>query len=1068
MDYLGELATMTGSFLIVLTETWLQPDVLDAEVSIPGYKLYRQDRVGISHGGVCMFIREDISAQVILSTSKQSVESLMVKSKGLKSIYFVVYRPGKVEGSGFTETMAEIGEEIDLCQANGQYPMINGYGDYNFPDQKWESSATPSSLSSSSVEAIQFNALVDLMNRHLLTQIIRDSTRVNNILDLILVNREDVVSSYEIMVNESLSDHNTIMVKTKIYPGVKKSAIPNKDYYDTDLYKYDMNWNQENEANWLKYEDLMNKCDWTSPAEINNNLNILNPEMRDKGRIEDDLSNEKTLGDKFMSHLTNNIVNCAHQAFNLKKEKRKGNLINWKVRKMMREKKRISRRIFKCREAKKVSSLREDLKKVEEDIKNNYDRMRLSKEMKILPKIKEDPATFYSYARSFAETRTEIGPLINDKGDLTQDESEMASLLANQYMRMWSTPSTTIKREDLQEYFKIDDELQNTDNDKDQEENDDNDNLGHQENNQQLNDIEITLGRLEEALNLLSNKASPGPDGIPTTCLKYGGMGLKLYLIDFLRQSLDDTDVPLELRRGLISPIYKGGPADQCKNYRPISLTGHLSKLFERIIRPQIVEYLERGGLMDKGQHGCRPGRSTLTQLLYQHDAVLNMLLNGYNVDIIYLDFEKAFNKVDLGLLLAKIRSLGIGGKLGAWLGAFIMDRVQAVRVGSKISSWQKVKSGVPQGSVLGPLLFLIFISDLGEDEEKEEANEDDMEKESINENDAVVLKFVDDTKIIKGVKEPKDVEDLQSVLDEMYRWQEVNNMAFNGSKFQLVRIGPDQDLKENTLLFTNGMRDVLEVSNEVKDLGIIVDIKADFKPQRQRVIEKARGKANWILRTFTARTKEVMMTLWGSLVQPHLDYCNQVWGPSSVNAKEDIRNIEQIFRAYSRKINGCRTKSYWERLKDLRSYSSQRRMERYRIIYTWKAINGLVPYFGLETQDDGRRGRTVIIPQIRGIRQRYKSLYEGSFRIDGAKLFNSIPRNLRDYIGTKETFKRNLDKFLETVPDQPYLDKYQVPEALDYMVQPSNSLYDWIRTKHLQDYEPDEMAQRPIQEINV
>ena len=208
-------------------------------------------------------------------------------------------------------------------------------------------------------------------------------------------------------------------------------------------------------------------------------------------------------------------------------------------------------------------------------------------------------------------------------------------------------------------------------------------------------------------------------------------MGLKLFLIKFFRLSLDNTDVPLAMWLALIGPIFKGGQADLCKNYRPVALTGHISKLFERILRPQIIQFLESKGLLDDGQHGCRSGRSTLTQLIYQYDLVLDLLLRGYNVDILYLDFEKAFDKVDFGLLLKKIYNLGITGPLGAWIGAFIMGRKQAVRVGNKISSWEDVILGVPQGSVLGPLLFLIFIADLGKDKKDEGTK---------------IIKFVDDT----------------------------------------------------------------------------------------------------------------------------------------------------------------------------------------------------------------------------------------------------------------------------------------------------------------------------------
>ena len=119
------------------------------------------------------------------------------------------------------------------------------------------------------------------------------------------------------------------------------------------------------------------------------------------------------------------------------------------------------------------------------------------------------------------------------------------------------------------------------------------------EDKEPLMDVEINLERLEEALGLFSNKAAPGPDGIPTLCLKKGGIKIKMFLVKLFKLSMDETDVPISLRLALFSPIFKGGDASNCTNYHPIALTGHVSKLFERIIRPQIVEYLEIRGRMD-------------------------------------------------------------------------------------------------------------------------------------------------------------------------------------------------------------------------------------------------------------------------------------------------------------------------------------------------------------------------------------------------------------------------------------------------------------------------------------
>ena len=121
---------------------------------------------------MCIYLHEDISAQMVYSASSQSVEALMIKVKELHSLFFVVYRPGGVKGTGFQYNLEELSSTIDMCQSNGQYPNINGFGDYNFPDQRWSTGVLPSPLLSISLESTQFNHLPTFMRRHLLFQIV--------------------------------------------------------------------------------------------------------------------------------------------------------------------------------------------------------------------------------------------------------------------------------------------------------------------------------------------------------------------------------------------------------------------------------------------------------------------------------------------------------------------------------------------------------------------------------------------------------------------------------------------------------------------------------------------------------------------------------------------------------------------------------------------------------------------------------------------------------------------------------------------------------------------------------
>ena len=163
----------------------------------------------------------------------------------------------------------------------------------------------------------------------------------------------------------------------------------------------------------------------------------------------------------------------------------------------------------------------------------------------------------------------------------------------------------------------------------------------------------------------------------------------------------------------MILPIHKGNSTAEAANYRPISLTSHLVKIFEKVLRKKIVWFLERNDLFNSSQHGLRTGRSCLLQLLAHYDKILSLLDQGHNVDVIYLDFAKAFDKLDFNVTLSKLKAFGIDGNVGRWLQSFLTGRYQTVIVNGSKSSPAPVLSGVPQGYVIVPLLFLILISDI-------------------------------------------------------------------------------------------------------------------------------------------------------------------------------------------------------------------------------------------------------------------------------------------------------------------------------------------------------------------
>jgi hypothetical protein len=286
-----------------------------------------------------------------------------------------------------------------------------------------------------------------------------------------------------------------------------------------------------------------------------------------------------------------------------------------------------------------------------------------------------------------------------------------------------------------------------------------------------LENIEFGPEDMEISIKELATFSAPGPDGIPAGLLKKCAGALKAPLTMLWKASITEGIIPEGFKVGLITPIHKGGPRDRPQNYRPVTLTSHVIKVFEKVVVRRLVRYMEEADLYNNGQHGFRRNRSCLSQLLEHHHRLVAQLEEGAGVDVVYLDFAKAFDKVDHGVLFRKLRLLGVGGSLLRWIHNFLTDRVQAVAIGNSKSREARVKSGVPQGSVLGPILFLIHIADI--DSELTHAS---------------TSSFADDTRVLMKITDGLDCERLQDDLSSIYDWALVNNMQFNGIKFEVMR----------------------------------------------------------------------------------------------------------------------------------------------------------------------------------------------------------------------------------------------------------------------------------------
>ena len=324
--------------------------------------------------------------------------------------------------------------------------------------------------------------------------------------------------------------------------------------------------------------------------------------------------------------------------------------------------------------------------------------------------------------------------------------------------------------------------------------------------------------------------------------------------------------------------------------------------MLESIIKEIIMGHLDSSKMISPSQHGFMKGKSCLTNLLEFFEDVTSKMDEGVPVDVVYLDFQKAFDKVPHRRLVTKIRAHGIGGRVLTWIENWLADRKQRVGVNGSFSEWQAVASGVPQGSVLGPQLFTIYINDL---------------EEGIRSNTS---KFADDTKLGGSVNCEEDVRRLQGDLDRLSEWADAWQMQYNIDKCEVIHFGGKN---KGADYYLNGVR--LGKGEVQRDLGVLVHQSLKVGMQVQQAVKKANGMLAFITRGFQYRSKEVLLQLYRALVRPHLEYCVQFWSP---NLRKDILVIEAVQRRFTRLIPGMAGLSYEERLKRLGLYSLEfRRM---------------------------------------------------------------------------------------------------------------------------------------------
>ena len=408
-----------------------------------------------------------------------------------------------------------------------------------------------------------------------------------------------------------------------------------------------------------------------------------------------------------------------------------------------------------------------------------------------------------------------------------------------------------------------------------------------------IENIDINEHTVLSQLEKLNTSKSPGPDSIHSKVLKETKDSIKIPLTIIYQKSMKESKLPSQWKEAHITPIHKKGNRSNTNNYRSVSLTSICCKILERIIREPLFEHLEKNGLLTKDQHGFRNKRSCITQLLEVMEIWINIFDQGVTWDTIYMDFAKAFDRVPHNRLLAKARSLGIRDTLLNWISDFLSERKQRVVLGNGVSNWAAVNSGIPQGSVLGPILFIIFINDLPQEVQ------------------SYINIFADDTKLFRAIRSMSDINNLQEDIDKLVacslKWQ----LYFNNTKCKVIHYGKNNP--NHTYKIDNSD---LTTDSEEKDLGITFDKALTFSNQIHQICAKANSRVGLIKKTFTNLNKNIIRLLHKSLVRPLLEYGSVIWSP---HLKKDIIEIEKIQRRMTKLAPEIRNLPYKDRLQELK-----------------------------------------------------------------------------------------------------------------------------------------------------
>ena len=515
------------------------------------------------------------------------------------------------------------------------------------------------------------------------------------------------------------------------------------------------------------------------------------------------------------------------------------------------------------------------------------------------------------------------------------------------------------------------------------------------ETDSRLSDITVTDDDIIEAMKTMKIGGANGPDNVSNKLLNEIIMSICTPLRILFNKSLNLATFPDKWKEAHVTPIFKTGDRQDKANYRPISLLSNLGKLLERIIFKKLYEYCQQNGLLTWRNSGYKKLDSTINQMIYISHKIYEALAKGQEVCFVSLDASAAFDRVWHDGLIHKLKNKGISGKLLAWLANYLTNRKQRVVIKGQGSNWHSNTAGVPQGSILGPLLFLIYVDDI------------------VKNIDSQILLFADDTSLLEIITDPNiSFPRINNDLEKLSNWANTWLVKFNPKKTKYIIFSKKLTKTAYPPLILHGNH-ITKVRSHCQ-LGIVLQEDMHWNDHITKICESAGKRLSAMIRISDKIDKQTKLAIYLSFIRPTLEYGSAIFDNMSQDMEKSLESIQR--RAALIITSAYKCTKHELLLKELGLSSLSQRRTYFKLVLFYKMRSGCTPDYlsGLcppEVAD--RINYNLRNASDVALIQSTKNYYLKSFLPSTIRLWNNLPLQIR-LANTVEAFKEMLHTHLD------------------------------------------------------